>query len=240
MSLLASQQPRRPGAWRPPRAPAGAEPVPYRATDAAAWEGPGLALLVSLGLAALARPDVPRRQRLEGLETLQTDGREAQREAAAAMVAGALALAAWYALALGDLTARATAGTLALLGTARLLPSDRLSLATSVGRHAGFLRRFRRQLGTGSAPLDGRAVARAGLYADATWSTAMGVETDALQRRGYTEAMRVLGAADHCPGCLSEAGLWMPIWQVTPIGFFECGSRCHCRISYRGPAGTLF
>ena len=35
------------------------------------------------------------------------------------------------------------------------------------------------------------------------------------------------------------AGFWMPIDECPEIGVMQCLSRCHCHISYRGPAGTI-
>jgi hypothetical protein len=48
------------------------------------------------------------------------------------------------------------------------------------------------------------------------------------------EERRVLGVADHCPGCLEQAGLgWQPIGTLDEIGTEECGNNCRCEYEYR-------
>lgn len=58
-----------------------------------------------------------------------------------------------------------------------------------------------------------------------------------MANRGYVEERSVLGIADHCDGCLAEAGKgWRPIGTLLPIGGRDCKARCRCHFEYRSPA----
>jgi hypothetical protein len=51
---------------------------------------------------------------------------------------------------------------------------------------------------------------------------------------GYTEEIRILGAADHCRSCLEYAGMgWQPIGTLPEIGDSECNMNCKCEFEYR-------
>jgi len=55
-----------------------------------------------------------------------------------------------------------------------------------------------------------------------------------MANRGYVEERSVLGIADHCDGCLAEAGKgWRPIGTLLPIGGRDCKARCRCHFEYR-------
>jgi hypothetical protein len=201
--------------------------------DAAAWEAAGLVLLAALGLSRVARPSSRPGERRAAARALAASGRRRLSALGAALVAGDVALDAWRRAMLADVRARSAAASLAIAGAPRLGPAGRRELAGLVGRQAWFLGRFRAQVAAGSVPMDGRVAARAGMYADATWSVAMGVDLAERKAAGYREAMRVLGAARHCDPCVALAGYWTPVWQVAPIGDTPCGARCHCYIEYR-------
>lgn len=50
---------------------------------------------------------------------------------------------------------------------------------------------------------------------------------------GYTEEMRVLGAAEHCDDCPPLAGYWSPIGSLPAIGQTQCMTNCKCTMRYR-------
>lgn len=175
--------------------------------------------------------------RFWGLERLILGGRSRLRSLTESLRGRSITLTDWARVMLADVQARLTAGALILLGTSSPPLPDLGSLARRVGIQAGFLRRYRLDLR--GRPVTGRDVVRSTMYADATWAVPIGVEKDRMERDGYEEAMRVLGASAHCDDCVSVAGYWMPIWQCPQIGDSVCGSRCNCRISYRGPSGTI-
>jgi hypothetical protein len=82
---------------------------------------------------------------------------------------------------------------------------------------------------------EAQVVNRAGLYADALYSTYQ--NTVALRERGagVRLARRVLDAgAQHCEDCPPLAALdWIPIEEMTPIGDTPCQVQCRCTIEYQ-------
>jgi hypothetical protein len=106
-----------------------------------------------------------------------------------------------------------------------------------------FLRNFASEIASGKQRLDGTARVRTQLYAQAPRGT-----FEEMRRRyerlmnGMEEERRVLGEADHCPGCLDQAEKgWQPIGTLDPIGAEECVTNCHCTFHYRkpGPDGWI-
>ena len=97
-----------------------------------------------------------------------------------------------------------------------------------------YLRDFAGQLVSGKQPLNGTAVARAALYAEAARQTHRAVQRRAAQQRGMEQERNQLGAADHCGGCLNATSQgWVEIGTLTPCGSRQCMSRCHCVLIYR-------
>lgn len=82
--------------------------------------------------------------------------------------------------------------------------------------------------------MNGRLLTRMKLYQQAEWSAFEAMVRFKKMQEGYTEERRVLGVADHCPGCLQQAGLgWRPIGTLEPIGSQDCVTNCHCIFEYR-------
>lgn len=104
----------------------------------------------------------------------------------------------------------------------------------SVAQQIGFLNKFVSDLQGRKATQ--RDVARAASYTDAAYVTAQ----QALRQRVREEfgedgeERRVLGSAEHCEGCIEQAGQgWVPIGTLEPIGSQECAWKCKCRFEYR-------
>jgi hypothetical protein len=151
-----------------------------------------------------------------------------------ALIAGSFRLAGWFRSMRDALVPGYFAGALAVLDDPDPPPADVSAIVAEANRQVGYLGRFRDQVATAVQLLDGTARARAEMYAEAVWSSAMKVQLAEKSRDGMREGMRHLGAADHCAGCLSEAAKgWMPLDQVTQIGDTICRTRCHCWLSYR-------
>lgn len=126
-------------------------------------------------------------------------------------------------------------------GWAQMSQSDWGAVGRMIRQQYGYLRNFANQIASGEQKLDGRALVRADLYAQAARGT-----FEEIQRRyqrlmnGMEEEARILGEADHCKGCLAQAALgFKPIGTLDPIGAEECITNCHCRFIYRkrGPHG---
>lgn len=214
--------------------------APAEKAKAEERESRGRNLLAVLGLLTLVGSSRWTHARARtGLETLVLDGRAEMADATRQFIDGAIPAGRWHARLALQLGMRHAAGSLLLLNERALPTPDRRSLAIRASGQERYLSRFASQIASGKQPLTRSAIVRAEMYADATWAVPMGVERDRMIREGYDEAYRVLGAADHCPGCREWAGFWMPIDECPEIGVMQCLSRCHCHISYRGPAGTI-
>lgn len=93
--------------------------------------------------------------------------------------------------------------------------------------------------GNPSAWMNGRLFVRMDLYRKAEWSVLEQLQRFKMQRDGWTQERRELGEADHCSGCLEQAGKgWQPINTLPWIGSQECSTNCHCVFWYRKPDGV--
>lgn len=98
----------------------------------------------------------------------------------------------------------------------------------------GRLNRFAAQMAAGQVVEPEGAARRAGLYAESAIPPYWQGATALAVARGLTEARRILGVAEHCAGCVREAGRdWHPIPTLAPIGSQECGQSCKCRVIFR-------
>jgi hypothetical protein len=86
---------------------------------------------------------------------------------------------------------------------------------------------------------NGRLLVRMELYQKAEWGTFEQMLKFLKRQEGWTEEARMLGTADHCPGCLEQASLkWQPIGTLEWIGSQQCSTNCHCVFHYRKPDGN--
>lgn len=118
-------------------------------------------------------------------------------------------------------------------GVKQMSAADLGRVGAYVKRQYEYLSRFERQIESGEQPLDGRAVQRAMQYARASYGLFGEMERVKHRAAGYTEAMRILGVAEHCRDCVDWAGKWLPIETVPPIGAAQCRVNCRCTIQYR-------
>jgi hypothetical protein len=96
-----------------------------------------------------------------------------------------------------------------------------------------YLNKFAKGLADGTIPMDGKALVRAGMYADAANGIYEQMKRYEAMKAGMTKEKRVLGAAEHCEDCVDYAGRgWQPIGSLPPIGQSRCMSRCHCHFEY--------
>lgn len=167
---------------------------------------------------------------------------DAQRAKTAALTErlriGALKLHEWESLMHADLKALHLAiGTVANGGTAQMSQAAYGALGAELKKQYEYLNRFAIQVAAGYQPINGTLLSRADLYVEAARTT----YADVLHRQalvhGQQEARRVLGGAEHCPGCVAEASKgWVPIGEIRPIGSQQCRTRCRCSIEYRPAA----
>lgn len=151
-----------------------------------------------------------------------------------------ISLAEWEAGMLEQIKLAHTASAAASRGGwAQMSQADWGAAGRMIRDQYDYLRNFAEEIASGKQKLNGTALVRTDLYADAARGT-----FEQMRRRyeklmnGMTEEKRVLGIADHCPGCLTQAEIgWQPIGTLDPIGAEECVTRCHCRFIYRKMGG---
>jgi hypothetical protein len=121
-------------------------------------------------------------------------------------------------------------------GWAQMSQSDWGWTGQRLRQQYGFLRNFAHDIATGKQPMDGRLLARAGMYAEAARATQREMQRRTGMLVGRSQERNVLGAAEHCGGCLdATARGWVPIGSLPPVGSRQCRSRCHCVIETRLP-----
>ena len=160
------------------------------------------------------------------------------------LVGGQISLAEWQAGMMEQIKISHTASAASARGGwAQMSQSDWGAAGRLVRMQYDYLSNFANEIASAKQLLNGTALVRADLYADAARGT-----FEEIRRRyertmnGMEQERRVLGEADHCKGCLDQAALgWKPIGSLDPIGAEECVTRCHCTFIFRkrGPHGWI-
>jgi hypothetical protein len=113
-------------------------------------------------------------------------------------------------------------------------PSDLSVIGNLVKTQYHFFRSMVAEIRQGKQQIDNAFLARVELYGQAARATHEAMRLRAARNAGAQESCRVLGAADHCAGCLQEAAKsWGPLGHNVPIGSVECKVRCRCHVEYR-------
>jgi hypothetical protein len=152
------------------------------------------------------------------------------------LVDGSVSMAEWQSTMMEQIkVAHTAAAASARGGWAQMSQSDWGAAGRMIRTQYEKLNGFAEQVASGKQKLNGQALMRADLYADAPRGTfeEMRRRYETMQN-GAEEERRNLGEADHCDGCLDQAELgWQPVGTLDPIGGEECLTRCHCKFSYR-------
>lgn len=107
-------------------------------------------------------------------------------------------------------------------------------IGSLIKKQYAYLRDFAKQIADGVQALNGSLLARAALYVQAARSTFEFVVARASGNGGATQSRSVLGIADHCKECVSEAAKgWVEIGSLIPIGERLCKTNCRCSLQYR-------
>jgi hypothetical protein len=97
-----------------------------------------------------------------------------------------------------------------------------------------YLRGMTKDIYSGSQALDGSLVARVALYTQAARGSYEEMSRREASQAGITEERRILGPADHCQDCVSQARKgWQPAGVLNPIGDSQCMANCHCTFDFR-------
>lgn len=157
------------------------------------------------------------------------------RQLTQALIDGQINLGSWQAAMMsGVKSVHIIGATLANGGWAQMDQSDWGWVGQRIRSQYAYLRDFAAQLASGKQKQDGTALSRATLYAEAGRQTHRAAIERLAKQRGMEMEKNVLGAADHCAGCLSAtAAGWVSIGTLVPCGSRQCLSRCHCSIIYR-------
>lgn len=150
--------------------------------------------------------------------------------------AGRLSIAEWQTAVGKEIrNAHRASAALAKGGWAQMTSEDNAKLGPAIKAELGYLARFGQQIEAGDVKLDSAGfLNRAGMYAQAPRATYHAYETAAMSERGMTEVRSILGVAEHCSQCVSEAARgWIAIGEEVPIGARTCLVSCHCRLEYR-------
>lgn len=147
-----------------------------------------------------------------------------------ALRSGRMPLAEWQRAMMDEL--RQMHGGAAILahgGKQAMSPSDWGWTGFRVRTEYRYLRNWAREIADGTAPLDGRMLARARLYGGASRVTFEQMKMRDARNGGMQFERWVLSPADHCSGCPNQAARgWVPLGTLPPIGSNPCKSNCRC------------
>lgn len=169
------------------------------------------------------------------LEGVVTRSQANVRGLSQALLDGDITLAEWRAAMMSEVKVMHVASSAAARGGwAQMSQGDWGYTGNLVKKQYAYLERFAQDIASGKQKLDGRLLTRAGLYAEAPRGSFAEMFRRMMTGKGMTEERRVLGAAEHCDGCLEQAGLgWQPINTLDPIGAEECRTHCQCEFEYK-------
>lgn len=156
------------------------------------------------------------------------------RDLAQRLVDGEIALSDWQMQSAALLKALHVAMGLAANGGLANTSNASLGyIASQIKKQYSYLNRFAQQIRSGKQALDGTLVARAALYVQAGRELYENVVGRAARLAGCTQEKSILGPADHCQDCVSEAAKkWSPIGSLIPIGQRQCLANCRCTMQY--------
>jgi len=176
--------------------------------------------------------------------TTVTEGLEAMMDASAvnmnaltqSLIDGGISLADWQQAMMDEIKiTHVASAALSNGGWDQMTQSDWGATGQLIREQYDYLRNYAGEIANGTQALDGRALVRSDLYADAANGTYWEINKRSMIEDGYDEGRRVLEpGADHCDDCEEYASEgWMPIDDIPEIGNSQCLTRCRCEIEYR-------
>ncbi len=160
---------------------------------------------------------------------------EGMAQLASQLQSGSLDLAAWEDAMLREIKlTHINAATLAHGGREQMSPADWGFVGVLIRAQYVFLRGWAADLAAGSAPVDGRLVARARLYAQSANATYAAMRARDMRNAGLRFERNVLTPGENCAGCVVEsARQWVEIGELIPVGHrHPCLVNCRCVIQY--------
>lgn len=172
----------------------------------------------------------------EGLESLMDVSALRMNGLTQQLIDGGISLADWQTGMMQQIKIAHTASAaLSQGGWAQMTQSQWGATGQMIRAQYDYLRNFASEIVSGKQPLDGRALVRSDMYADAANGTYAEMDRRSQILDGMDEERRILeDTTDACDGCIEQAGLdWQPIGTLDPIGAEECATRCRCEFEYR-------
>lgn len=124
-------------------------------------------------------------------------------------------------------------------GWANMTPADYGRVGQLTRAQYDRLWGFAQEIQSGSVPMDGRFLVRAGLYAQSGRAAYEAQRVIEDRAAGLTEERNILAGRDHCttstrPGCVDETRRgWQPLGTLSVPGTRTCLGNCRCRIIRR-------
>jgi hypothetical protein len=117
-------------------------------------------------------------------------------------------------------------------GRAQMTQADWGRVGARLREQYKYLNRFANEIRAGNLSAS-QILARAKMYAESARTSYFDGLTSAKAMAGFDEEMRVLTPAEHCVGCIENAGFWSPIGSLPPIGSQQCLTNCRCFKQFR-------
>lgn len=173
----------------------------------------------------------------EGLQTMMDVSALRMNALTQQLIDGGISLASWQSGMMEQIkNTHVASAALANGGWSQMTPSDWGATGQLIRQQYDYLRNFAREIANGTQQLDGRALVRSDLYADAANTTYWNMTTRGFIEDEWEEEKRALepGAA-HCDDCIEYANEgWQPIGTLPEPGDdSQCLKRCRCEKKYR-------
>jgi len=152
------------------------------------------------------------------------------------LIDGNISIAGWQSEMMQQIKLTHTASAaLSQGGFGQMTQSDWGATGALIKKQYKYLENYAADIANGTQVLDGRALVRSDMYADAANGTFWEMDKRSMIADGYEEGRRVLeSGADHCDDCEEYASEgWMPIDEIPEIGDSQCMTRCRCTIEFR-------
>ena len=172
----------------------------------------------------------------DALETVMDASAIRMNKLTQSLIDGEISLASWQSSMMEQIkVTHVSSAALSQGGWAQMTQSDWGATGQLIRQQYDYLRNYAADIASGKQALDGRALVRSDLYADAANGTFWEMDKRGHLADGYDEGRRVLEpGANHCDDCEEYASEgWMPIDEIPEIGNSQCMTRCRCEIEYR-------
>lgn len=123
---------------------------------------------------------------------------------------------------------------IAVGGIENMTAADWGAVGRKLREEYAWLGRFALQILDGKQKLNGQAVVRARMYAQAARSSYEEFQREVHAQKGFTQERRVRHARESCDDCIEyEQRGWQAINTLPRIGDSECKVNCRCTFEYR-------